>query len=240
MKTERSDRERKRRRASTGRSPDRYQPSRRHRDGSRSSSYRKNKRSEYEEDQRRREPVRPIKRWGKPSEQEDEKEETKKPKEKANFGLSGALNEDHKTGKVYRGVVLKWSEPPEARVPKLKWRFYVFKGDELLETLYLHRQSAYLVGRHEKVADILLLHESVSKQHAVIQFKLKVLPEKDENGDSKKDVRPYLLDLDSANGTFINGEEVPSARYIELKEKDVIKFGESTREHVLLNERSSS
>ncbi len=47
--------------------------------------------------------------------------------------------------------------------------------------------------------------------------------------------RPYIIDLNSTNGTFVCGKRIESARYIELLEKDVIKFGESTREYVLLH-----
>ena len=31
-----------------------------------------------------------------------------------------------------KGVVLKYSEPPEARMPTERWRLYIFKGDEEL------------------------------------------------------------------------------------------------------------
>jgi len=52
------------------------------------------------------------------------------PKEKADFGLSGALAADAVTGNMLNGVVLKFSEPADARPPPAKgkkWRFYVFK-----------------------------------------------------------------------------------------------------------------
>ena len=38
-------------------------------------------------------------------------------KQKADFGLSGALANDAKTGNVFNGVTLKFQEPAEARVP---------------------------------------------------------------------------------------------------------------------------
>lgn len=53
-----------------------------------------------------------------------------------------------------------------------------------------------------------------------------------------KRVRPYLIDLDSANGTYINNKRIDSKKYVELLEKDVIKFGYSSREYVLLHENS--
>lgn len=89
-------------------------------------------------------------------------------KEKPNFELSGALVEDTNT---YRGVVIKYNEPPEARIPKRRWRLYPFKNDEPLPVMYIHRQSAYLLGRQRKIADIPIDHPSCSKQHAVFQYR---------------------------------------------------------------------
>lgn len=69
-------------------------------------------------------------RWGKPEEgnatREDENQE---PIEKPNFGLSGALAKDRVTGNAVNGVVMKWSEPTNARKPQCRWRLYVFKGE---------------------------------------------------------------------------------------------------------------
>jgi smad nuclear-interacting protein 1 len=60
-----------------------------------------------------------------------------------------------------------------------------------------------------------------------------------ESGDMtapKTTVKPYLMDLESTNGTFVNGDRLPPARYVELKEKDVLSFGMSTRTYILLPE----
>ena len=50
---------------------------------------------------------------------------------------------------------------------------------------------------------------------------------------------PYIIDLGSANGTYLNTERIEPQRYYELKEKDMVKFGFSSREYVLLHENSS-
>jgi len=50
--------------------------------------------------------------------------------------------------------------------------------------------------------------------------------------------RPYIIDLDSINGTFLNNQKIDPRRFYELKEKDVLKFGFSTREYVILTEKS--
>ena len=43
-----------------------------------------------------------------------------------------------------------------------------------------------------------------------------------------------------SNGTFINGQRQEAERYIELLEKDVLRFGYSSREFVLLHDKSGS
>ena len=70
-------------------------------------------------------------------------------------------------------------------------------------------------------------HPSCSKQHAVLQFRY--VERRDEWGGRKGGVRPYVIDLESANGTRVNGEAVPESRYVEVRSGDVVRFGESTR-----------
>lgn len=170
--------------------------------------------------------------WGKRDVKQDP-DEVPVEKDKPNFGLSGKLTEE--TNKV-NGIVIKYAEPPEAKKPKRRWRFYPFKGETALPTLYIHRQSAYLIGRDRKICDLAVDHPSCSKQHAALQYRL--VPYEREDGSTGKRVRPYILDLESANGTFVNNKKIDSKKYVELLEKDVVKFGFSSREYVLLHETS--
>ncbi|KAI1285604.1 Smad nuclear-interacting protein 1 [Halotydeus destructor] len=169
-----------------------------------------------------------------PSTQQDEKPEVPIEKEKPSFGLSGKLAED--TNK-FNGIVIKYNEPAEAKKPKRKWRLYPFKGEEALEFIPMFKQSAFLLGRERKVADIPLDHPSCSSQHAVIQFK--AVEFEREDGTIGKRTRPYLIDLDSSNGTYLNHKRIESRRYHEVFEKDVVKFGFSTREYVIMFEEYS-
>ena len=163
------------------------------------------------------------------------KEEPVKEKEKPNLGLSGALLKDTN---VFNGVVVKYNEPSEARKPRKRWRLYCFKGEEELPFYPLHRQSAYLVGRDRLVADIPIDHPSCSKQHAVFQYRMVEYKRKD--GTTGRTVRPYIIDLGSTNLTYVNNQKIEPERYFELREKDVIKFGFSSREYVLLHEESKN
>ncbi|ESO94865.1 hypothetical protein LOTGIDRAFT_117888 [Lottia gigantea] len=153
-------------------------------------------------------------------------------KEAPDFKLSGKLKEDTNT---FRGVVVHYNEPPEARKPKKKWRLYPFKGEQNLPVLHIHRQSAYLIGRDRRVADIPVDHPSCSKQHAALQYRLTEF--RRENGSRGMKVKPYVIDLNSANGTYVNNEKIEGQRYVELFEKDVVKFGYSSREYVILHDK---
>ena len=70
-------------------------------------------------------------------------------------------------------------------------------------------------------------------------------------------MKPYLMDLESVNGTFINKQHIEARRYYELLEKvpshlslglhssddrdqDTIRLGMSSREYVVLHEGSST
>ncbi|EDO08699.2 FHA (fork head associated) domain family protein [Babesia bovis T2Bo] len=151
--------------------------------------------------------------------------------EKENFEPSGLLAAETNTR---NGVVMKYTPPPESRMSPVSWRLYVFKPDpedpkntQVLKTIMLDKQEYYLIGCDQRVADIQLFHPTISKQHAVIQHRLQ---------DNKR-VRPYLIDLESTNGSFINGERIEKSRYYELKENDILKFGFSSREYVVLHDK---
>ncbi|KAI1489222.1 SMAD/FHA domain-containing protein [Biscogniauxia mediterranea] len=163
-------------------------------------------------------------------------EEPPKPKEKPNFGNTGALAAASNSVVQSDGstIVLKYHEPPEARKPSPKdqWKLFVFKGDQILDTIPLSSRSCWLVGRELAIVDLAAEHPSISKQHAVIQFRY--LEKRNEYGDKIGKVKPYLIDLESANGTKLNSKKVPDSRYLELRDKDMIQFGESTREYVLM------
>lgn len=60
------------------------------------------------------------------------------------------------------------------------------------------------------------------------------------DGTAGRRVKPYIIDLGSGNGTFLNNKRIEPQRYYELKETDILKFGFSSREYVLLQESSDT
>lgn len=205
-----------------------------HRERPRESSSDPENRSRFNERKRNRPMKKEVKEFGKPEVSNSRKSDSgNQPKEQPNFNVSGKLAEDTN---VFNGVVIKYNEPIEARKPNKRWRLYPFKGNEPLPMLPIHRQSAYLLGRERRVADIPIDHPSCSKQHAVLQFRL--VPYTREDGTNGRRIRPYIIDLDSANGTFLNNKRIEPRRYVEILERDILKFGFSSREYVLLHEES--
>ncbi|KAL7820761.1 SMAD/FHA domain-containing protein [Trichoderma gracile] len=185
----------------------------------------------------------PLKRSGPlPSQQESfavttqEGGDPEKPKEKPNIGTTGRLAALSNSVAQADGstIVLKYHEPAEARKPppRDQWKLFVFKGKDIVDTVELSARSCWLVGRELAVVDLAAEHPSISKQHAVIQFRY--TEKRNEFGDKIGRVKPYLIDLESANGTILNDEKVPDSRYLELRDKDIIKFGHSTREYVVM------
>jgi smad nuclear-interacting protein 1 len=154
-------------------------------------------------------------------------------KQKPNFGTSGLLAKEANTV-VGTKTVLKYHEPPEARKPPAdeQWRMYIFKGKDMLDTVHIYQRSCWLMGRDQAVADLHVEHPSISKQHSVIQFRY--MPKKNEYGERLNSVKPYLIDLESANGTTLNDEKIEGGRFVELRDGDVVKFGDSVREYVLM------
>ncbi|KAK7521542.1 smad nuclear-interacting protein 1 [Phyllosticta citriasiana] len=154
-------------------------------------------------------------------------------KQKPNFKQTGLLARETNTV-AGTNVVLKYNEPSDARKPPPRddWRLFIFKGKDLLHTLELGSRSCWLIGREPAVADLLVEHPSTSKQHAVLQFRYTTRT--NEFGDKSSKVRPYLIDLESSNGTFLNGKKVEATRFVEVMAQDMIKFGQSEREYVLM------
>lgn len=121
----------------------------------------------------------------------------------------------------------KYSPPDDEIVPTPEnCHIHLFKynerTDKQTEIPIYNFKSYYIIGRDKELADIVVSEEEdgylVSKEHTVLQFRKSKLGQ----------VNCYIMDLKSTNGTFLNDskEEIPSKRYIELKDKDFFKLGD--------------
>ncbi|KAF2218399.1 SMAD/FHA domain-containing protein, partial [Elsinoe ampelina] len=157
-------------------------------------------------------------------------------KQKPNYNPTGLLAKEANTVRTdarnSRAIVLKYHEPPEARKPPVSqaWRLYHFSpgSKEPVDTVPLFERSCWLFGRETTIVDVRLDEKTASKQHAVVQFRYSM--RRDEYGDKIERVRPYLIDLESKAGTTLNGGKVEEGRYVELRDGDVLVFGQPEEE----------
>lgn len=89
--------------------------------------------------------------------------------------------------------------------------------------MILNARSFYLIGKDSE-SHIKVNHYSCSRYHCVIQFLKK-----------DNEVIPYILDLKSTNGTFINENKIESGKYIKLNNFDVINLGQSKTDFIIAN-----
>lgn len=138
-----------------------------------------------------------------------------------NYKTSGLLA---KESNQVNGVALKYVEPTDACLPDKKpvYRLFVFKGDNIIDKIELAQRKWFLLGR-DSICNIKLEGASCSKQHAVIQFRRITTTNKYNEKESK--IKCYLIDLESSYGTKLNHDDIPSSRFIELRNKDMIQFG---------------
>ena len=83
-------------------------------------------------------------------------------------------------------------------------------------TLALDEKPSYTIGRVPNFADHVIEHASTSRRHATLFH--------------GSDGRLYIMDLNSANGTFLEGDPLPAHKPIALWTGAILKFGESPTE----------
>jgi smad nuclear-interacting protein 1 len=161
-------------------------------------------------------------------------------KKMPNYAKSGKLEVAEATNED--GVALKYVEPAEARVPAddCGWRLYEFKGKEQVSMKNMTGKSCFLVGNDAEVVDVVMLHPSVSKQHAAVQYRQMVSSSAIGEERLHAPIVPYVVDLDSTNGSKLNGEALTGSQYYELLHGDKMQFGFSSRKFVMINTAHAS
>lgn len=156
-------------------------------------------------------------------------------KEKPNFEPSGLLA--MQTNSI-NGVVLKYTTPLDKGIPTNDWRLYQFRHKSS-EPQIIHSLCGidhFIIGKDIRISNIILNNQSSSRQHAVIQFKKKIINSSENTTNNKVEsiIVPYIIDLESTNGTYLNNEKIESAKYYELKHEDVLNFGDNALDFVVI------
>ncbi|KAM1009885.1 hypothetical protein ACFX13_046135 [Malus domestica] len=114
-------------------------------------------------------------------------------------------------------VPIPYTIPPWNAAPCHQFQLEVLKDGAIINQFDVYEKGAYMFGRID-LCDFVLEHPTVSRFHAVLQFK--------RSGEA------YIYDLGSTHGTFVNKNQVNKKVYVDLRVGDVIRFGLSTRLYI--------
>lgn len=110
--------------------------------------------------------------------------------------------------------------PPDwSAVPKEAFNLEVLKDGLIIDTILLADKVYYTLGRQHDIVDIPMDHPSISRIHAVLNY--------------RNDGSLMLLDLNSAQGTYLNKSICEKNVYHRVYVGDIIKFGASTRKYIV-------
>jgi pSer/pThr/pTyr-binding forkhead associated (FHA) protein len=123
------------------------------------------------------------------------------------------------------------SRPPPFKPPSWASPLTTQKGIYVLQVIKNHKhidsipftqngKMFFLLGRSAEMCDIELANPLISRQHAAVVF--------------NKEEEPYIIDLNSAHGTFVDDAKLEPYTPMPLQEGSLLKFGTSARKYLLL------
>lgn len=125
---------------------------------------------------------------------------------------------------------LHYTLPESSALPPIEYTLEVLRNGSIIDHIALS-QRAYTVFGRSPDSDIVLEHPTISRYHAIIQYKSEF-----EHGQSPG---LFLYDCGSTHGTFVNKKRVEPKVYIRIKIDYIIKFGQSTRLYILQGDASA-
>lgn len=105
---------------------------------------------------------------------------------------------------------LPYREPKWSGLPELKYGFEVLKLGTIIENIDLSSKSFFVFGRLS-TCDIHMAHPTVSRYHAVLQYR--------KQGTEESPAGFYIYDLGSTHGTFLNRFKIKPNMYVRIKVK---------------------
>ncbi|VAH12310.1 unnamed protein product [Triticum turgidum subsp. durum] len=137
----------------------------------------------------------------------------------SSMGGQEAAGAPRPAGTQFGGGQSTW-QPPDWAIEPRPGVYYleVMKDGNAIDRINLDKKR-HIFGRQVPACEIVLDHQSVSRQHAA------VVPHK--NGSI------YVIDLGSVHGTFVANERLTKDNPVELEVGQSLRFAASTRAYVL-------
>lgn len=141
---------------------------------------------------------------------------------------------------------LPYNEPMWSSTPTDPYSLTVIKNGTVVQDMALSRKPFHVFGRLPS-CDVQLEHPSISRYHAILQYRPQEpskVDSEDANGSpaspdpllasSSVSVNPkeegfYVYDLGSTHGTFINKKKIQTRCFYRLRLGQMVKFGGSSR-----------
>ncbi|EIE20611.1 parvulin-type peptidyl-prolyl cis-trans isomerase [Coccomyxa subellipsoidea C-169] len=108
-----------------------------------------------------------------------------------------------------------WASQP-SRTASLKVKS---QSGELIESFPIDTKAFYLFGRIPETSDITLSDSSCSRSHAALVH--------------HEDGRLFLIDLQSSQGTHLDGRRIPPNKPTQISNASVLTFGNLTQQYVV-------
>jgi hypothetical protein len=121
-------------------------------------------------------------------------------------------------------IPIPYKKPTWGGICDKPYSFEVIKNGLVITNIDLCTKPFYVFGRLPS-CDVAMEHPSMSRHHAVVQYCI--------NKNDKHDIGWYVYDLNSTHGTWLNKNKIEPRVYYRLKVGHLIKFGGSTRLHIL-------
>ncbi|XP_061390040.1 kanadaptin [Musca vetustissima] len=141
-----------------------------------------------------------------------------------------------------------WSKNPPN---ESSYSFEVLKSGQIIDGVKNLQTKAFWTFGRLPENDIEMAHPTISRFHAVLQYRPKKIEtqteenddeddetkEEDEKKEEAGDKGPpegwYIYDLDSTHGTFLNKQRIPPKVYIRIRVGHMLRLGASTRSYIL-------
>ncbi|CAI8030803.1 Kanadaptin [Geodia barretti] len=137
---------------------------------------------------------------------------------------------------------LPYTEPHWSGPPSQRYSLTVIKSGSLLEEIDLSHKPFLVFGRLP-VCDVPLEHPSISRYHAVLQYRptgATTVGDQDEGGEGRplsfgtpNEAGYYVYDLGSTHGSFLNKSKLQPRVYYRVRVGQMVRFGGSSRLFVL-------
>lgn len=160
---------------------------------------------------------------------DDEKSVKKIQRELPNFKISYLYSDNQLMRNNKR---TKYFLPTDSTDPPKNIKYFLHVNDAINNNnfTYILDNSSTLVGK-QSLVDLRFDFKFISRQHCVIQYRKVRL-------DVEKEARviPYLIDLNSKNGTYLNDEKIEKMKFVQLLNDDVVSFGKNNKVVLIVQE----